>query len=56
MPLFFICPRCDIVCIEKDKDKVMSHQQGHGGWESSMVSVGQMYRHIGYINVKHTML
>ena len=44
--IVFICPRCDIVSIEKNKDKVMSLQQGHGGWESNMVSVGQMYRHV----------
>ncbi|KAI0232739.1 hypothetical protein LSAT2_016950 [Lamellibrachia satsuma] len=31
--------RYDIVCIEKNKDKVKSLQQDHGGWDSSMVSV-----------------
>ena len=32
--------RYDIVLIENDKDKMIKLQKGHGGWKSSMTSVG----------------
>ena len=38
-----ICFRCDIVFIEKDKEKVMELQKGHGDWEQSMTWVSQSY-------------
>ncbi|KAI0237102.1 hypothetical protein LSAT2_012421 [Lamellibrachia satsuma] len=31
--------RYDIVVIEKNKDRVMALQEGHGGWKASLVSV-----------------
>ena len=35
-----MCQRYDIVCVEKDKEKVMTLQEGHGGWKPGMASVG----------------
>ena len=37
------CLRYDIVCIEKDEEKVKGLQEGHGDWSRSMVPVSLSY-------------
>ena len=34
-----IFPRCAVVTIDKDKEKAIRYQKGHGEWNPSMASV-----------------